>query len=123
MAVSELTIVTGQVTPKNVAGPRVELGGRAYVKRVAAGSFGIQVLRGDGGDPEAYTYTVRAKLMGPYSAGEEVFLDIGCEDLYLPDYTPRSYQMRISTLDGSMMTVRNAFLAPAPYAEAGTGGT
>lgn len=123
MAASEFTCETGVVTPKDIAGPRVELGGRCFAKRPTAGSFGIQVLRGDGGDPEAYTYTVRTKLLGPYAAGELALLQIGCADLPMPDFTPRRYRLRVSTLDGEDLTVLDAFIATSPYTEAGRGET
>jgi hypothetical protein len=121
---TEFTVDTGLVTPKNIGGPRVELGARCWATRLSSGSFGIQILRGDGGDPEEFTYTVRSKLIGPFDAGEEAFLEIGCMDLPMPDYTPRTYRLRVIAIGEAVaLEVRNAFIAPAPYAEAGFGGT
>lgn len=121
---SEFLLTTGgKVIPEDKAGPRVGLGCKAVVSRDSIGSFGIELRRGDGGLFEAYTYTVRSEILGPYAAGEQVELKLGAMDLPMPDFTARGYQMRIVALGGAELTVvpKSAFIATAPYSPAGQG--
>ncbi|MCA9681981.1 MAG: hypothetical protein KC457_07275 [Myxococcales bacterium] len=117
---SEFLLATGaKVIPEDRAGPRVGIGCKARVKRDSDGSFGIEIRRGDGGDPEAYTYSVKSVALGPYPANILVDLVLGAKDLPMPDFTPRSYQMRIVALGGAALSVESAFVATDPYSPAG----
>lgn len=117
---SEFLLSTGaKVIPEDKAGPRVGVGCKATVRRDSDGSFGIEIRRGDGGDPESYTYSVKSIVVGPYPANALVDLVFGAMDLPMPDFTPRSYQMRIVAIGGADMSVASAFVATDPYSPAG----
>lgn len=116
------TLDTGdKVTPENKGGPRVGIGCRAVVSRPSDGPIGVEILRGDG-DPteEAFTYSVRS-MWREAEAGVPITVKLGTKDLpaFLPDFSPRSYRLRISSGDGEDIDVTEAFIATEPYAPAG----
>lgn len=121
---SEYTLDTGaKVTPEDKGGPRVGIGGRVSAARDSDGAIIISILRGDGGDPESFTYTVRTLVLGPFAAGVAAEISMGCLDLFLPDFTPRSYRLRIVADGGANLLIKSnsAFIATEPYAPAGKG--
>lgn len=123
MASEYILITGGQVAPEDKGGPRVGVMGKAIAQRDSDGAICIQLRRGDGGGPEAFTHIVRTIWHGPFSAGEPVTLKMGAMDLELDNFDPRSYQLRIVADGGAELTVKpgSAFIATEPYAPAGTG--
>jgi hypothetical protein len=118
---SEYTVETGKATPENKGGPRIGVGARVFASRVSDGSIAVQLLRGDGGTPEAYGVIVRTKYYGPFLADVEAELTIAEIDLALADFTPRGYRLRVFTDGGADLAVRDAFIATEPYSVAGAG--
>lgn len=111
-----------QVVPENKGGPRVGVMGKATASRDSAGAICIQLRRGSGGGGETFDHTVRTKWLGPVTAGTPLLLEMGALD-FLPDFIPRTYQLRIVADGGAELTVkpRSAFVATEPFAPAGTG--
>lgn len=109
-----------QVAPEIKGVPRIGVGGRAIVTRDSPGSIGVVLMRGDGGDPEAYTYTLRSRWYGPFEANEVVQVDLAALDLFLPDDGPRRYRMRIIADGGATLGVKSGsvFMATEPYSPA-----
>ena len=118
---SEVAIQTGQVIPEDKGGPRVGVGAKAVCRRTTDGPITVTIWRGDGGDPEAYTYLVRAKTYGPFVANEQTTVTIAELDLALPDFTPRSFEVRV-TASGPPgdIGVASALVSTEPFATAGT---
>ncbi len=118
---SEFTLdIGGQVTPENKGGPRVGIGARIFASRDSFGSIGLQILRGDGGGPETFNFIVRTKIYGPLPAGAEVELTIARLDVPMPDFTPRTYRLRVFAAGGANLTTRDGFIATSPFAPAGS---
>ncbi len=120
---SEYTLEIGdQVTPENKGGPRIGVLGKATARRDSDGAICIQLRRGSGGGGETFDHEVRTRWVGPVTAGTEVILAMGALD-FLPDFIPRTYQLRIVADGGAELTVkpRSAFVATEPFAPAGTG--
>ena len=118
---SEFTLDTGgKVTPENKGGPRVGIGARIWASRDSDGAIGLQIIRGDGDEvDEQFLYAVRVRWYGPIPANEERLLTIARLDLPMPDFTPRTYRLRVVAKGGAELTTRDGFIAPAPYAPAG----
>lgn len=108
------------VTPVDQLGPRVSVGARCLAKRSGPGPIGISILRGDGGNPEAYTYAVDSRVLGPFLAAEEIDLELAAIDMLAPGTYPRTYQLRVAAIGGvDDISVRDANLATSPYSEPG----
>ncbi len=120
---NEFTLDTDPVTPEDKGGPRVGVGGRAFVARNSVGPIGIEIRRGDGQVVESFPHLVRAKIYGPFAADERAEVNIGALDLpaFQLDGDPRSYRMRVVAPGEPEpeLTVINAFVAPEPFAPAG----
>jgi hypothetical protein len=117
---SEFTLDTGdKVTPEFKGVSRVGIGARILASRDSDGAIGLQILRGDGGDPEAFDYSVRTKWFGPLVAGEVYELSIARLDVPLPDDTPRTFRLRVVADQGAELSTRDGFIATSPYAPAG----
>lgn len=95
----------GKVTPEDKGGPVVGVAGKAMVRRDTDGAIGMQFLRGDGELVESFDYAVRTVWFGPFEAGEEVKIAMGARDLFLADFTPRTYRMRIVADGGADLVV------------------
>jgi len=99
---------------------RVSVGGVCLAKRSTAGLIGLELRRGDGGDPEAYTYSVAYKLFGPYGIGEEHRIELSEIDIAVPSDDPRTYEMRVIAVGGGAdISVRDANVATSPYSQPG----
>lgn len=118
---SELFLETQtQVTPRLRIGYRVSVGARCLAKRSGPGLIGIEIRRGDGGDPENYTATVDWRLYGPVLAGEEIEVTLGAIDMVGAGDYPRTYQVRVAAIGGvDTISARDANLATSPYSEPG----
>jgi hypothetical protein len=119
MAIEYVLNTGDKVTPEDKNGPRVGIGCHCMASRPTAGAIGIQILRGDGGDPvELFDYSVRSKWFGPVEANVEIKVELAALDQPMPDYTPRTYRMRV-VADGEDVSARAGFIATEPYTPAG----
>ena len=118
---SEVFLETqSDVEPRLRIGYRVSVGARCLAKRSGPGLIGIEIRRGDGGAPEAYTATVDFLLYGPVAAAEEIELTLGAIDMVGTGSYPRTYQLRVAAIGGGDdVSVRDANLATSPYSEPG----
>lgn len=123
MASEFLVETESKATPEDKLGPRISAGGRLTVSVDVADSIGLQLRRGDGGNPETYPTIARDILFGPFVADTPVELEIAVLDQPLPDFTPRGYQLRAVAIGGANLTVetRSATVATSPFATAGVG--
>lgn len=118
---SELFLETqSPVTPALRLGYRVSVGARCRARRSGPGLIGIEIRRGDGGNPEAYTATVDSRLYGPVLAGEEIEVTLAAIDLVGTGSYPRTYQVRVAAIGGvDDIEARDANIATSPYSEPG----
>lgn len=118
---SELLLTTqSPVTPVLRIGYRVSVGARCLARRSGPGLIGIEIRRGDGGDPENYTATVDSRLYGPVLAGEEIEVTLAAIDLVGTGSYPRTYQVRVAAIGGvDDIEARDANIATSPYSEPG----
>jgi hypothetical protein len=118
---SEFFVETASpVTPVTRIDDRVSVAGRATAKRSGPGLIGIEIRRGDGGDPEVYTATVDWRLFGPVLAGEEIEVHVGAIDMVGTGTFPRTYQLRIAAIGGvDTISARDVNLATSPYSVPG----
>ena len=109
-----------KVTPRLRIGYRVSVGARCLAKRSTPGLIGIEIRRGDGGNPETYPTTVASLLYGPLLADEEIRLTLGAIDLLDAGDLPRSYLLRVVAVGGvDDLEVRDVNIATSPYSEPG----
>jgi len=109
-----------QVTPLLRIDYRVSVGARCMARRSGPGLIGIEILRGDGGLPEAYTSSVGYRLYGPLAAGEELEVTLAAIDKVGAGSYPRSYQLRVVAFGGvDDIVVRDANVGTSPYSEPG----
>lgn len=108
------------VIPEQRLDDRVRLGAVCMARRSGPGLIGIEIRRGDGGDPEAYPTAVDSRLYGPLLAGEEVKVTLGAIDMLGAGTYARTYQMRVVAI-GMVddIAVRDANVATSPYSEPG----
>jgi hypothetical protein len=121
---SEFILETaGQATPEDKLGPRVAVGARLTVSVDVADSIGMQLRRGDGGNPEAYPTIIRDVVRGPFAADTPQTLELAVLDQPMPDFNPRGFQLRVVAIGGANLEVesRSATIATEPFAEAGVG--
>jgi hypothetical protein len=119
---AEFTITTiTHVTPVRYAfGHRVKVGARALAKRSTPGLIGIAIRRGDGQNPESYTYTVAYEFFGPVLAGEEIKITLAEHDQVGAGTYPRRYQLRVEAIGGvAVINVRDANIGTSPYSQPG----
>jgi hypothetical protein len=80
----------------------------------------IEIRRGNGGAPEAYTATVDWRVFGPVLAGEEIELYLAAIDMAGAGSYPRTYQLRVVAIGGvDLVNVRDANIGTSPYSEPG----
>ena len=109
-----------QVTPRLRIGYRVSVGARCVASRSGPGLIGIEIRRGDGGDPEAYTASVDFRVYGPVLAGEEIELTLGAIDMVGTGDYPRTYRLRVAAIGGvDDVTVGDPNISTSPYSEPG----
>jgi hypothetical protein len=118
---SEFFIETqSPVTPRLRIGYRVSVGARCVARRSGPGLIGIEIRRGDGGDPETYPAVVDFLLYGPVLSTEEVTLKLGAIDMVGTGSYPRTYQLRVMAIGGvDDIFVSDPNLATSPYSQPG----
>ena len=117
---SEFTVTTQtKVTPRLRIGYRVSVGAKCLAKRSTPGLLGIEIRRGDGGALETYPTPVDWKIYGPVAAAEEIELTLGAIDMVDAGSYDRTYQLRVVSIGGGDVGVRDVNLATSPYSEPG----